>query len=168
MSSEEAGRLLGSLRDFARRWFENCRSSRDGAGMGCALPACYGRSVCTLCGAEVLLIKEGERHRLTFFCPSCQNADGLELGSAPHRQRLSLGLGSCTCGQQPSVQLMRRPGKNFGRLHAICSRRKHAQQPGCAGQHRNKLHPQVGSSVSQQSKNIRKNHHRTVFGRKPR
>ena len=49
LSSEEAIHLVTCLRDFAKRWFDNCRLSKDGAGMGCAVPACYGRSVCTRC-----------------------------------------------------------------------------------------------------------------------
>lgn len=135
LTNEEAISLVTCLRDFAKRWFDNCRFSKDGAGMGCALPACYGRSVCTRCKAELLLIKEGERRRLTFFCPSCQPSSTVSEPSR-HRQQLSIGLPSCSCGQLPSVQLFRRPGKNFGRLHAICPKRRHVQQPGCAGQHR--------------------------------
>ena len=135
LTNEEAVALVTCLRDFAKRWFDNCRFSKDGAGMGCALPACYGRSVCTRCKAEVLLIKEGERRRLTFFCPSCQPTSTADEASQ-HRQQLPVGLPSCSCGRLPSVQLFRRPGKNFGRLHAICPKRRHVQQPGCAGQHR--------------------------------
>lgn len=135
LTNEEAVSLVTCLRDFAKRWFDNCRFSKDGAGMGCALPACYGRSVCTRCKAELLLIKEGERRRLTFFCPSCQPSSTVSEPSR-HRQQLPIGLPGCSCGQLPSVQLFRRPGKNFGRLHAICPKRRHVQQPGCAGQHR--------------------------------
>ena len=134
LTTQEATSLIGCLRDFAMRWFENCRSSKDGAGMGCALPACYGRSVCTRCEASLLLIKEGERRRLTFVCPSCQMDAALK--PARHLRELPIALRSCSCGHRPSVQLWRRPGKNFGRLHAVCCKRRHVQQPGCAGQHR--------------------------------
>lgn len=114
--------------------------------MGCAEPLCYGRSVCTACNATLLLIKEGTRRRLTFFCAACQPPD-LQLQYAlerkqlkRHQKEIHVHLPLCRCKQLPAVQLMRRPGKNFGRVHAVCARRRNINQPGCAGQHRRVLH----------------------------
>lgn len=165
LSTEEAISLVTCLRDFAKRWFDNCKFSKDGAGMGCALPACYGRSVCTRCRAELLLIKEGERRRLTFFCPSCQIMASMALEPEPsrHRQQLPIGLTSCACGQMPSVQLFRRPGKNFGRLHAVCSKRRHVQQPGCAGQHRDLVEMCSATVPTWSGSNIEKSAYITIY-----
>lgn len=113
--------------------------------MGCSLPLCYGRSCCSSCGGSIALIKEGQRKRLTFFCGSCQVPDAnveafLRRRRPTHRITLPLLLPKCRCGLLPQVQLFRRPGKDFNRLHAICAKRKHVYQPGCAGQHRRELH----------------------------
>lgn len=113
--------------------------------MGCALPLCYGRSSCTECSQPIALMKEGTRKRLTFFCGSCQPADEsiaefLKRKCQNHRLVLPVNLTPCKCGVTPALQLFRRPGKHFGRLHAVCWKRQHANQPGCAGQHRKTLH----------------------------
>lgn len=145
LGKEETCRLLAELCAFSKSWFDNCRQSLDGAHMGCSLPLCYGRSICTECTRPIALIKEGTRKRLTFFCSSCQPADSSVLEffkrkREGHRLSLPLRLTLCKCGTMPALQLFRKPGRNFGRLYATCWKKKHANQPGCAGQHRRMLH----------------------------
>jgi formamidopyrimidine-DNA glycosylase len=141
----EARDLLAAISEFSLSWFNNCRASLDGAHMGCSLPLCYGRSCCTACGGPIGLIKEGQRRRLTFFCGECQAPDQnvqsfLTRKRSTHRLILPMLLPRCKCGLLPQIQVFGRPGKDYGRLLAICPKRKHIYQPGCAGQHRRQLH----------------------------
>lgn len=60
------GLLVDVVRAFAQRWHEACRR-----GSGIAKRV-YGATACS-CGAQVGLVRAGEKNRITYFCPSCQS-----------------------------------------------------------------------------------------------
>ena len=62
--------LVTMARAFAQRWHEACRR-----GVGIAKRV-YGRT-CTACacGAQISLIRAGEKNRITYYCPRCQSRE---------------------------------------------------------------------------------------------
>ena len=62
------GRLVDAVRAFAQRWHEACRR-----GVGIAKDI-YGATACA-CGAQVGLVRAGEKNRITYYCPRCQSRE---------------------------------------------------------------------------------------------
>jgi endonuclease VIII len=61
--------------DGAQPHYQYQRTTRSGCEVGKGPIAVYGRQgrSCFECGADIQMLRQGEQHRSSYFCPSCQS-----------------------------------------------------------------------------------------------
>lgn len=82
------GMLVDVARAFAQRWHEACKR---GAGI---TKRVYGVTVCT-CGAQISLVRAGDKNRITYFCPVCQSREASLTQNIARRGGCLLGWVQC-------------------------------------------------------------------------
>lgn len=64
--------LIDNLVSFSWEWFNCCRSRKK------VNQRVYGLHSCTACDSTITLIRDAVSHRITYFCPSCQQRRAVE------------------------------------------------------------------------------------------
>eukprot|EP00927_Polykrikos_kofoidii_P043639 TRINITY_DN37716_c0_g1_i1.p1 TRINITY_DN37716_c0_g1~~TRINITY_DN37716_c0_g1_i1.p1 ORF type:complete len:761 (+),score=85.40 TRINITY_DN37716_c0_g1_i1:58-2340(+) len=84
--------LLEGLRDCAQRWYASLR------GRGRLVKSCYGCQSCSRCRGRVMLVREGDLQRVTYFCPRCQSAGSNGKGARELQSAASPPTGGAHTG----------------------------------------------------------------------
>jgi formamidopyrimidine-DNA glycosylase len=131
--------LVSNLRKVAQTWYYCTKKSRD------LNKRVYGKPFCGDCQGSINLVRDGDFHRITYYCSRCQpilphntrrdnneNVHALQQSSVNHtdgRHAMPdpqeallevLKQQMCRCKRLATLQRVRKEGSNIGRLFWSC------------------------------------------------